>query len=111
MDTFVKQSLLIEILLIAVVLILLYIAVYFYCKKPNTNIKIEQPKIITKLDEEVIPKLDKLMAAIPVEYESSLHSTDEDLSHDRAVKTGMFWQQELPSEKLPDRKFNLDELI
>ena len=81
MDTYIKYSFLIEIALIIVVLTLLYIAVYFYRKKPVKSIPEMAVKEIPPVEDEIISKLDRILAMIPVDYDSTLHSSDDDIKH------------------------------
>ena len=85
MDTYIKYSFLIEITLIIVVLTLLYIAVYFYRKKPVKSIPEMAVKEISPVEDEIISKLDRILAMIPVDYDSTLHSSDDDIKHDKRI--------------------------
>ena len=94
MDTYIKYSFLIEIALIIVVLTLLYIAVYFYRKKPVKSI----PEMAVK----EIP---------PVEDDSTLHSSDDDIKHDKRIIQQITGTEEEITTILPQRDFNTRDLF
>ena len=107
MDTYIKYSFLIEIALIIIVLALLYIAVYFYRKKPVKSIPEMAVKEISPVEDEIISKLDRILAMIPVDYDSTLHSSDDDIKHDKRI-TGT---EEEITTILPQRDFNTRDLF
>lgn len=102
MDTYIKYSFLIEITLIIVVLTLLYIAVYFYRKKPVKSIPEMAVKEITPAEDEIISKLDRILAMIPVDYDSTLHSSDDDIKHDKRIIQQITGTEEEISTILPN---------
>lgn len=110
MDTYINIFL-IEITLIIVVLTLLYIAVYFYRKKPVKSIPEMAVKEITPAEDEIISKLDRILAMIPVDYDSTLHSSDDDIKHDKRIIQQITGTEEEISTILPQRDFNTHDLL
>jgi len=111
MDTYIKYSFLIEIALIIVVLTLLYIAVYFYRKKPVKSISEMAVKEIPPVEDEIISKLDRILAMIPVDYDSTLHSSDDDIKHDKRIIQQITGTEEEITTILPQRDFNTRDLF
>jgi hypothetical protein len=111
MDTYIKYSFLIEITLIIVVLTLLYIAVYFYRKKPVKSIPEMAVKEIPPVEDEIISKLDRILAMIPVDYDSTLHSSDDDIKHDKRIIQQITGTEEEITTILPQRDFNTRDLF
>ena len=106
MDTYIKYSFLIEITLIIVVLTLLYIQVYFDRKKTVKSI-LESPPV----GGEIISKLDRILAMIPVDYDSTLHSSDDDIKHDKRIIQQITGTEEEITTILPQRDFNTRDLF
>mgnify|MGYP007132816471 FL=1 len=111
MDTYIKYSFLIEIALIIIVLALLYIAVYFYRKKPVKSIPEMAVKEISPVEDEIISKLDRILAMIPVDYDSTLHSSDDDIKHDKRIIQQITGTEEEITTILPQRDFNTRDLF
>ena len=111
MDTYIKYSFLIEIALIIIVLALLYIAVYFYLKKPVKSIPEMAVKEISPVEDEIISKLDRILAMIPVDYDSTLHSSDDDIKHDKRIIQQITGTEEEITTILPQRDFNTRDLF
>lgn len=113
MDTFIKQSFVVEIVLIAVVLSLLYLAVYLNRRlpKPPKPFPSQQPEVLSNLGDEIISKLDRILSSIPVEYDSTLHSSDKDLVHDKKIQREIIESDEAISSTLPNRKFDTNHLF
>lgn len=111
MDTYIKYSFLIEIALIIIVLALLYIAVYFYRKKPVKSIPEMAVKEISPVEDEIISKLDRILAMIPVDYDSTLHSSDDDIKHDKRIIQQITGTEEEITTILPQRDFNTRDLL
>ena len=107
----IKYSFLIEIALIIVVLTLLYIAVYFYRKKPVKSIPEMAVKEIPPVEDEIISKLDRILAMIPVDYDSTLHSSDDDIKHDKRIIQQITGTEEEITTILPQRDFNTRDLF
>lgn len=108
---YIKYSFLIEIYLIIVVLAMLYIAVYFYRKKPVKSIPEPADNEISPFGEEIISKLDRILAMIPVDYDSPLHSSDDDAKHDKRLIREITGTDEEITAILPQRDFNTRELF
>lgn len=108
---YIKYSFLIEISLIIVVLALLYIAVYFYRKKPVKTIAELTVNEISPVEDEILSKLDRILALIPVDYDSTLHSSDDDAKHDKRIIREVTDSEEEITEILPQRNFNTRELF
>lgn len=111
MDTYIKYSFLIEIALIIVVLALLYIAVYFYRKKPVKSTPEMTIKEISPIEDEIISKLDRILTMIPVDYDSTLHSSDDDIKHDKRIIRQITGTEEEIATILPRRDFNTRDLF
>ena len=97
MDTYIKYSFLIEIALIIVVLTLLYIAVYFYRKKPVKSIPEMAVKEISPVEDEIISKLDRIL--------------DDDIKHDKRIIQQITGTEEEITTILPQRDFNTRDLF
>ena len=108
---YIKYSFLIEIALIIVVLALLYIAVYFYRKKPTKSHIELTVNEISPVEDEILTKLDKILAMIPVDYDSTLHSSDDDVKHDKRIIREITGTDEEIAAILPQRDFNTRELF
>ena len=106
-----SAHILIEIALIIVVLTLLYIAVYFYRKKPVKSIPEMAVKEIPPVEDEIISKLDRILAMIPVDYDSTLHSSDDDIKHDKRIIQQITGTEEEITTILPQRDFNTRDLF
>lgn len=109
MDYYIRMSFLIEIGLITVVLLLLYLAIYIN-RRPLPTKTPQLPEVLSKLDE-MVPKLNRIISMIPVDYESTLHSTDKDIKDDQHIQREIIGiDAEIPSI-LPNRKFDTRDLI
>ena len=93
MDTYIKYSFLIEIALIIIVLALLYIAVYFYRKKPVKSIPEMAVKEISPVEDEIISKLDRI------------------IKHDKRIIQQITGTEEEITTILPQRDFNTRDLF
>lgn len=111
MEKYIKYSFMIEISLIIVVLALLYIAVYFYRKKPVKDVPESTVNEISPVEEEILSRLNRILAQIPVDYDSTLHSADDDVKHDKRIVRQMPGPDEEITAILPQRDFNTRELF
>ena len=68
-------------------------------------------KEITPAEDEIISKLDRILAMIPVDYDSTLHSSDDDIKHDKRIIQQITGTEEGISTILPQRDFNTHDLF
>ena len=65
----------------------------------------------TPAEDEIISKLDRILAMIPVDYDSTLHSSDDDIKHDKRIIQQITGTEEEISTILPQRDFNTHDLF
>ena len=63
-------------------------------------------KEISPVEDEIISKLDRILAMIPVDYDSTLHSSDDDIKHDKRIIQQITGTEEEITTILPQRDFN-----
>lgn len=68
-------------------------------------------KEITPAEDEIISKLDRILAMIPVDYDSTLHSSDDDIKHDKRIIQQITGTEEEITTILPQRDFNTRDLF
>ena len=68
-------------------------------------------KEITPAEDEIISKLDRILAMIPVDYDSTLHSSDDDIKHDKRIIQQITGTEEEISTILPQRDFKTHDLF
>ena len=71
----------------------------------------DEIKEITPAEDEIISKLDRILAMIPVDYDSTLHSSDDDIKHDKRIIQQITCTEEEISTILPQRDFNTHDLF
>ena len=71
----------------------------------------DEIKEITPAEDEIISKLDRILAMIPVDYDSTLHSSDDDIKHDKRIIQQITGTEEEISTILPQRDFNTHDLF
>ena len=68
-------------------------------------------KEISPVEDEIISKLDRILAMIPVDYDSTLHSSDDDIKHDKRIIQQITGTEEEMTTILPQRDFNTRDLF
>ena len=68
-------------------------------------------KEIPPVEDEIISKLDRILAMIPVDYDSTLHSSDYDIKHDKRIIQQITGTEEEITTILPQRDFNTRDLF
>ncbi len=68
-------------------------------------------KEISPVEDEIISKLDRILAMIPVDYDSTLHSSDDDIKHDKRIIQQITGTEEEITTILPQRDFNTRDLF
>ena len=66
---------------------------------------------ISPVEDEIISKLDRILAMIPVDYDSTLHSSDDDIKHDKRIIRQITGTEEEITTILPQRDFNTHDLF
>lgn len=66
---------------------------------------------ISPVEDEIISKLDRILAMIPVDYDSTLHSSDDDIKHDKRIIQQITGTEEEITTILPQREFNTRDLF
>ena len=66
---------------------------------------------ISPVEDEIISKLDRILAMIPVDYDSTLHSSDDDIKHDKRIIQQITGTEEEITTILPQRDFNTRDLF